>query len=292
MKNNTKYTINDLPQFSRWPKLIIESSNLKTFVKSPEELIREYERDKYQPLLATLKKLKKKNLLLKAEEIMFSGNKKSMVIVNGSLQIMPMIKAREKFLIIAENIIKDYLPSSTLVELGAGWGSVILNLAKKKPFKGMKLIAGEYVKSGIELISYIAQSEGVEVTSGFCDITSKNITSLDIPQNSIICTIFATVVPFLSDDFVKWIISKKPKVVVHFDPMYEHQDDDSTLLGLLQKKYYEINDFTKNLVTLIKKHEKKGNLKILKEQKNIFGLNPLLPGSVLVWEPVYNNKQG
>jgi len=55
---------------------------------------------------------------------------------------------------------------------------------------------------------------------------------------------------------------------------------------MLRRRYIEINDYNRNLVTLLQEHETKGTLKILKEERSLFGNNPLLPISVIAWKPI------
>jgi hypothetical protein len=58
------------------------------------------------------------------------------------------------------------------------------------------------------------------------------------------------------------------------------------MLHYLWKKFTEINDYNRNLITVLKKFEKKGLLNILHEDKHSFGLNAFNPGSYIIWKPV------
>ena len=74
------------------------------------------------------------------------------------------------------------------------------------------------------------------------------------------------------------------KTTIFIEPCYEHCDD-STLLGLLRRRYIEVNDYNTNLVTLLHEESEAGKVKILDERKAAFGHHPLLAASVIVWEP-------
>ena len=49
------------------------------------------------------------------------------------------------------------------------------------------------------------------------------------------------------------------------------------------KKYIEVNDYNKNLYSILEKSRIKNKID-LKITKNIFGHNPLLPISILEWK--------
>jgi len=186
---------------------------------------------------------------------------------------------------LVERVLKPYLPASTLVELGAGYGSVILALAKRHPFCQMNIIAAEYTGSGVELIQRLARSQDLKIQTGHCDFGSPGVTDLAIPDDAIIFTSFATpCVPKLPVSFVDSLAGFHPRVVAHFEPCYEHSES-STLLGLMRRRYIEVNDYNTNLVTLLHERQAQGSITIVEERPAVLGPNPLLPASILNWRP-------
>jgi hypothetical protein len=171
------------------------------------------------------------------------------------------------------------------VPVGAGYGHIILNLARDKRFLACRLMAGEYVASGIKLIDYLSRREGIELEIGHCDLGQSPMTDLKIPPGAVIFTSFAaTYKPEHSIDFVDALLSLRPKAVVHFEPLLEHCDI-STLLGALQYKYIMANDYNRNLLSILKDAEKSRRINIIHEQSQVHGLNPLLPFSIVAWQP-------
>ncbi len=57
------------------------------------------------------------------------------------------------------------------------------------------------------------------------------------------------------------------------------------MLGLMQRRYVEINGYNTNLLSVLHKHRDDGKIDILVETPQIFGMNPFLPVSVLAWRP-------
>ena len=86
--------------------------------------------------------------------------------------------------------------------------------------------------------------------------------------------------PYALIDYIRKL---QPKYCIHFEPCYEYHDSN-TIYGLLCKKYIEVNDYNRNLIVILRQAQKDGKIKILEQQKNVLGSNPLFPFSVIVWE--------
>jgi hypothetical protein len=228
----------------------------------------------------------KRNLTIEdVDELALRDAKPSLCSIGDRFELLDPILARQKYLKMVDHALEPYLPASALVELGAGYGSVIFSLAKRKKFSRMRIMAGEYSASGVELTKQIAMFENLTVDAAHCDFAMPNITSLPIPAGALLFTSYATpCVPVLSSDFVKSLLTYHPKAVVHIEPCYEHCAQN-TVLGLLRRRYIEVNDYNTNLVTLLHDQQSKGLIQILEERPLVFGLNPLLPVSVVVWMP-------
>ena len=72
---------------------------------------------------------------------------------------------------------------------------------------------------------------------------------------------------------------------MHFEPVYEHCEDD-TLLGILQRRYMEVNDYNLSILEDLKALAACGDVEIVLEQPQVFGINCLLPASIITWRPV------
>lgn len=185
---------------------------------------------------------------------------------------------------VAETL-KPWLDASAIVELGAGYGSVIVDLARRPEFAGIPAYGLDLTPAGAELIGRMSAAEGVNVNSGLCDMLARDVTDTAIPEGALIYTSYAAhYEPRHSESFVEGIAAMRPRAVILIEPCHEHCDD-ATLLGLLRRRYIEVNDYNTNLVTLLHEQSEAGKVKILDERKAAFGPNPLLAASVIVWEP-------
>jgi hypothetical protein len=286
MTGADRFELNDLPLFSPWPARIMGVEHWEKRVKTPEEITREYEVEKWGQLLKRVRDDQTLSTVEAVDTVFCGADTAVPCLVGSDITMLPLSDAHRHHLDLLESIIRPYLPAPAIAELGAGFGSIILPLAKREFLSGMKIFAGEYTESGQELLKIISLRENIPVTVGMADFNREQITDLDIPPGSVIYTSFATpCVPELQDSFVESLCSLRPRAVIHFEPCYEHFDDRH-LLGLMQKRYIEINDYNRNLATLLRKHETAGKIRILEEKPVIYGENLFMPASCLVWQPV------
>lgn len=284
LKITKKINLNSLPKYSVWPKKLLSLKKLK-INKTKKEIIREFNKEKWKKIYNVIIK-KKKISILGAEKILNNPNKIIPCYIGEQGFCLSKNGEINKYILtLLKNRIKKYLKGSNcLVELGAGFGSKIIQLSKNLKKKNLQLIAGEYTSIGCKLIKIIAKYEKVNIKVKHCDF--NNLKKIKIPKNSIIITSYSIhYIPKLKENFIKIINSLKPKIVIHFEPCYELYDSQ-TIHGLMCRHYVETNDYNKNLFSILNREYKKNKIH-LKIKKNIFGHNPLLPISILEWKKKY-----
>lgn len=281
----SSFSIDDLPRFSPWPARLLGLEPWQQRYKTAQEVTREFEHEKWGALL---KKHQEADHVVSVDEVdgwFFKDSAAGLHSIDGHLELITAKEAHERYLDLIEEMLKKHLPASALVELGCGYGSIILGLAKRTPFRDMRFIAGEFTASGLALVKRLAAAQGVTITTGHWDFTLDENTALNIPEGSIIFTSFATpYIPTLSANFVSALSTRRPKAIIHIEPCYEHCDGN-TLIGLMRRRYIEVNDYNTNLITLLHSEQELGRIVILEEVPAVFGSNPLLAASVLVWRP-------
>jgi hypothetical protein len=281
-----EFTVNELPQFSPWPARLLGLETWQPRKKTPAEVAREYERDKWGSLLERYQATGGTATIETVEQWMLEGAAPNLCSVGERLELLhPRAALDRHYAVIADTIAK-LLPASSIVELGAGCGSAILRLATDSRFKGVPFQAAEYTRSGMELMKQLAAAAGIDLKVGRCDLGSTALTDLSIPERSIVFTCMAAhYIPQLENRFVSGLTQLRPRAVVHFEPCAEHCDT-RTLMGALRRRYIELNDYNQNLVSLLRQHAASGKIRVVEELAAVIGVNPLLPISVLVWEPL------
>ena len=273
---------NDLPRYINWIKHTLSRRDFAIKYKTEEEVIREYDNEKWGGLLEKVKKSLNPSL----EEVEIESNSFDQVspfFIRGKFYLGLGEEIADAHLELYRKTISPYInQASCLVELGAGFGSKILNLSQFNEFNELPLYAAEYTKNGCELISILSKTINKKVGIGQCDFRKLEISGIEIPKNAIIFTSYSVhYVPHLSNDFIKFLSNLNPLVVIHFEPCYEHYSV-KTLHGLLCRRYIESNDYNRNIISVIDsaKNDKKISVKM---KNNIIGSNPFLPISVIEW---------
>lgn len=283
-----QYSINDLPQFSAWPERLLSVPQNKK--RTASENLREYEKEKFGPLLnSVLREASSRSLTIDdVIKMEVPGQPDKLCFSNQSYQLLSFEDSWNRNIEMVGTILKNYMnDDSALVELGAGYGRTLLSLKTKDIVKNNPCYGYEYTGSGAELLKFLVKTNNFDVHCGLCDFTSADIVDSPFPSDSVVFTYYAaSCIPLLTEEFFRKLCSFAPSKVVHFEPCYEHCDD-KTLRGLMNKKYIEVNDMNKNLLTQLKNLQKKGELRIIEEQREVFSRNPLLSCSIIVWEPIY-----
>jgi hypothetical protein len=288
MKTDThsEFTVDDLPRFSPWPARLLGLTPWQPRKKTASEVTREFDRDKWGALLERYRAAGGTATLDTVEEWWLENEPAGLCSIGNRLELLPAKQALARHVQLVAATLQRFLPVTSIVELGAGYGSVILRLAADTRFRGIAMSAAEYTGSGVALIELLAAAQHSGLQAGRCDLSADPFTDLAIPAGSIVFTCMAAhYIAELDAAFVETFRLLKPQLVVHFEPCYEHCDVD-TLIGALRRRYIEVNDYNRNLVSLLHSHVARGDLRILEETPAAMGVNPLLPVSVIAWQPL------
>ncbi|MEM4396789.1 MAG: hypothetical protein QXR30_04000 [Candidatus Woesearchaeota archaeon] len=277
--------VNQLPRYSHWPSILVGLEEFTKRHKDKKSIIREYGLEKWGSLYKKIQKIMLKNTSISQVDKIFLGEDNTIFSIKDKLYYSNIIYAHKIYKRTILKHIKRYSNYvNTIVELGAGYGSIIFYLAKELKNQSFNFIAGEFTKQGQDCLRLLSEKlyKGRVLTYG-CDFTSPNIIEAKIPKNSLIFTSLSiTCVPRLPKDFINNIHKLKPKYIINFEPI--PQFFDNSLIGLLRKRYIEINDYNQTLYDLLGNAVKLDLIEIVEEEKNIFGENCFLPASLIVWK--------
>ena len=277
-------SLDDLPKFSKWPARLLGIDHWETKEKTEHEIEREFGKEKWGVLLERFNQ-NPGSRLEDVDKWASGSTETTLASVDQHIVEMSAEESHEAYIAYIENALVPHLPASALVELGCGYGSVILGLSRKVSFQDIPYYAADFTETGPELAGKIAAAEGVKIETGRANLKSNPVTDLRIPEGAVIYTAYAAqYVEPLTAEFVQGLIALRPKAVVHVEPVYEHCDPQ-TLLGLLRQRYIQANGYNRNLSTILHDHEAQGSLEIIQESVPGFGPNPLLAASVIAWKP-------
>ena len=273
--------LNDLPQYSKWISELLGDKNSKR-LKNQQQIDREYGLEKWGSLLAKWKNDPcgvdvVRSWELPAESV-FAG------LIGNQLMLMTPAESLDYYVNLVEQALLDD-PSEHLVEIGCGYGSVLFGLLKRGGINYGSVMGLEYTTQGMELAKNLAVWHNYDVVIGQGDFNAPSISDLEIKPNSDIVTSFSLCCVHESVQALNNIIRLNPRRVLHFEPVFQHYREQTTL-GLLQRRYMEINDYNSSLLQELNRLAEDGAIEIIKEVPSVFGSNCLLPASLLVWRPV------
>jgi hypothetical protein len=258
---------------------MIISSNKKKFIKNTSSILREFDEEKWKQILPIIKKknisiddvdnffvnYKKKRKFFYKNKIYFGNNKD---IINKHINYYHKI------------INKFYSPEDTIIELGAGYGSKLIRLKKKKPFVNAKMIGLDISKNGQIALKLLSKNK---IKTGYCNFFNYEIKNITIPKNSIIFTSYALhYVPKYNEKIVVFFKKMSPKIIINFEPIFEI--NNKFKINKKIQNYINKNNYNQNFLSCLLNAEKKNKIKILKIEKNILSVNYLLPISMIIWK--------
>jgi hypothetical protein len=275
MGNFVTVDLNDLPEYSEWIPRLIEGKEI-ILKKEINEIYREFEIEKWAQILRLLEN--EKITFDQIDIIEYSDKEKILISINDAFVLIEPLTARDYLAkIIAEKISKDHKNSLNIVELGAGKGSNIIRLARNKDLQNMNFYASDFSCSSVNIIKIITVKECLNIETFQYDFNNPLYSKL-IPKNSIVFTSFSLAyVKNLNNEF--WN-NHKNNIIYLFEPIYQNYLDNK-LINILRKKYFEINDYSKDILPSLDNARRSGILKYEIIETNILGLNPLCPISII-----------
>ncbi len=272
--------LDDLPLHTPWVARLLASGESKK-AKTEEQILREYSVDKWGALLNRWKDNPCDLDVVREWEC--SPDLMCACSVHQDLVLMRKKGAHETHVALIERVLADS-PSRHLVEIGCGYGSVLLEIARRGHVQYDSISGIEYTAEGAVLAAGLAKRHGLTVNIGKGDFASPGISDLAIPPDADIFTSFSFAYVSDSRNALRNLIAVAPRRVLHFEPIFQHCPETTTL-GLLQRRYMDLNDYNSTLLPELKQLEVDGEVELLHEEPVVFGGNCLLPASVVAWRP-------
>jgi hypothetical protein len=252
-------------------------------IKNKKNIIKEFNIDKWGYLLNYVSKSKKINLFRLEKKLSNKNQIYSPYYYSGNFYLAnSVIKSKIEKKIICDYVIKNSKNIDNIVEIGAGYGSKILSIAKFLKNKKIKknIYALEYTENGRNLIKIISNRMNLDVRVGKCDLSKKKIFNFKLKKKTLFFTSFSLhYCKKINKEMINFFFKNTASKVIHFEPCYEAKKINKEHDAIC-KNYIEKNSYAKNILSeLMKAHKKKQILLTIK--KNVFGENCYLPFSIL-----------
>jgi len=201
--------------------------------------------------------------------------------MNGNLC---RIRARNLIKFINEkfyNLFQEFVqPQDTIVELGCGFGYRLFMLRKRKLINKME--GFDLSESGVKACQEINNFFKCNINFYVLDLISDFDSNLLRNKTVFTYHVFEQLKHY-TEKVVKNIIKGEPKEVLHFEPINELYQNN--LKDVTCKLYLHYNDFQDRLLTILKKYEKLGFLKITHCYRLGYSENPYNETSFIRWIP-------
>lgn len=285
-------SLDDLPRHSSWPHRILGVEEWEIPNRDIEKIEEEYDADKYKTLFefvtetGTRDPFEVKRCQNSNREWQFLDDVTEDQWVCSSestdLFVAPVHAAQAGNDAAVIDVFRDVLDGGeTLVELGSGYG-YNLNLLRDE-FPGCEFLGGEYAENAIEIANHLYEGQGNVAVKPFnyyadewplLEAQDEEVvvfTRLSVEQLPTCAEVIETLVGY----------QNAVREVIHLEPVYELHGDDS-LLQLLRKKYIEINDYNRDLLSVLEGDDR---IDITTTEYDVYGFNGLNPMSLVRWRP-------
>lgn len=222
----------------------------------------EYNQDKYKKLLGyNFKKIKE----AKVKEMGDDLQAETYLSLGDEIFKTNQLTSRTIYDSLIKSKVEQYA-SSYYCELGCGYGYNLSNLEGE-------VYGGEYSLNAVSL----AQSFGIEVMPfNYYHLEDYSL----LKQDTTVFTVHSIEQLPNAHSIIEGLHRHQDKIkyVIHFEPSY--LEERTNLIGLLRNKYIEINDYNRDLFSIIKSRK---DIEVIEWKKDIIGINPLNSANLMVW---------
>lgn len=171
-----------------------------------------------------------------------------------------------------------------IYEFGCGPGYHLLRIRQYYP--DVKLVGLDWTKTSQEIIEQIIANGIGENIEGLNFDFYKPDYSMHISQKTGFLTVAALEqVGENFEEFLQFILTKKPKICVHLEPIDELLDQDN-LIDQLSIMYFRKRNYLKGFLPRLRELEKEGRIQIINAQRTYTGSYFIEGHSLIVWQPL------
>jgi hypothetical protein len=276
--------LNNLPAWSIWPPRLLGLAPWTIPSRTMQKVEQEYDKEKYAQCLDYYDLHADRNVTpeeVKQFEFGHDGARIVCVSHGDELCEVTLGQARDEcYRLTLDTVSSRVERCETVVELGCGYGYNLWML--KQHFPDKDFLGGEYSEKAVQLASHLYQHDPKIRVLPFNFYDDRSYRFLERADPPIAVLTVHAIEQLQSsaavfDSLLRY--RESVQAVFHFEPVYSLHGE--TLLGLMRRRYAELNDYNRDLLSEL---HQRSYIRILRIQADVFGLNPLNPASIIEWE--------
>lgn len=273
--------LNELPRWTPWPARLLELEQWRPASRTLAKIEGEYNQDKYAQMLESFRAGGSGWTPEEVRQRQYGKPQDAEICMvwQDQLHLTTLREGRRVLYACMREVLGPAVEqAATVVELGCGFGYNLWLLSQWYPDK--LFLGGDFSANAVDLASELnASSPNLRFRQfNFYDPDYRLLEEAQAP--CLVLTYHALEqVPQANCLFEALARNRRIiSSVFHFEPIYGLQGDD--LMGLLRRRYIQVNDYNTDLWELAKG---RADVEIIRSQANVVGLNPMNPSSVLNW---------
>ena len=170
-----------------------------------------------------------------------------------------------------------------VVELGCGTGANLVALTEQHP--ALEAIGADWTAASQALLAEAARATGRRLAGVRFDMFHPERTALPMDRDTAVLTVHA--LEQLGASFgplLDWLVARRPRRVVHVEPIVELYDD-ALLLDALARDYHRRRGYLDGLLPALQALDAAGRIRLRVARRLRFGSLFHEAYSVVVWEP-------
>jgi hypothetical protein len=176
-----------------------------------------------------------------------------------------------------------FLENDSIYEFGCGTGHNLVRI--RNVFQTAYLHGLDWAKSSQEIIKQIA----LDTSDNLLEATNFDYfnpdTNFKLKNNAVVLTVAS--LEQTGDkfkDFIDYVVSQSPRLVVHIEPMWEPLDPKH-LLDNLSIRYFKKRNYLDGLIHYLEEKEQNNEVKVIDKKRSHVGSFFIDGYSVVIWVP-------
>lgn len=277
----TEIDINDLPKWTDWPARLLGLSDFKNVLRDRAKIESEYSKDKWQKCLDSFEASgRKMNAAdLRREYYDLNSAKLRAGVVDGKIVAANNAEIMERYDIkLMSAVAESVRDCSTIIELGCGFGHILWML--RDAFPGKTYRGGDYAESAVSLAQKLFH-DTPDISVQKFDFYAERYDIIEKAKGQVVVYTSQALeqIP-RSASVVETLAKYKDKIarVIHIEPAFALYD--TSLLGLMRRRYIEINDYNRDLVSTL---QNRRDVEVLRLEADSIGWNPFNSLALVEW---------